>query len=116
MTLPVGSTTFGLRRNVVANLDASGNGESRIENLNAGVLWIVRQISVICRPTASGTTCTVTPPTGIIDTSYFAGTGDVAAGDPPIYLYSGDFILLTWADGPASGQGVCTYYYDEVVQ
>lgn len=116
MTYSVGRTTYGLRRNVVADLDASGNGESRIENFNAGALWIVRQISVLCSPVTSGGICRVTPPTGIVDTSYFAGTGDVAGGDPPIYLYTGDFIKLTWEDGPASGQGICTYYFDEVIQ
>lgn len=106
-------TNYGLRGNTTASLDASGNGQSFIQNMNAGSLWLVRQVSVITSPEAAGATCTLTPPTGIIDTSYFAGTGDTAQG--VYYLHSGDFIKLTWRNGPPNGQGIATYYYDEVI-
>lgn len=114
MTVPQ-FTHYGLRQNVTVQLDASGAGESRIDNNNASTLWVVRQLSVITAPQRAGATCTVTLPTGIVDTAYFAGTGDVAGGDPPIYLRSGEFLRLTWANGPANGTGIATYYYDEVI-
>lgn len=106
--------SLNLRRNAIAELNASGVGESFITNNNAGKLWIVRQISLITNPETAGCTCTVRFPTGILDTSYLAGTGDVAGGDPPVYLYSGDFLKLVWAAGPVNGQGICTFIFDEV--
>lgn len=108
-------TTYGVRADAPAQLDATGSGKALIQNNNSAALWIVRQISLITAPVTSGTTCTVRPPTGIVDTSYFAGTGDVAGGDPPIYLRSGEYIELEWENGPANGTGVCTYFYDEVI-
>lgn len=114
MTAPL-QTNYGKRLISIASLNSSGTGESRIQNNNSGTLWIVRQISVITSPTASGTTCTLTLPAGIVDTSYFAGTGDVAGGDPPIYLHAGDFIGLVWSQGPSGGQGIATAFYDEII-
>ena len=98
---------------VVANLNASGSGSSRIANENSALMWVVIQISVLTNPTISGCTCRLTPPAGIIDTSYFAGTGDVA-GDEPVFLFSADFIDLTWTNGPANGVGIATYVYYEL--
>ena len=94
-------------------LDANGAGTVQIQNNNSAMLWIVRQLSLITSPTSSAT-CVVTTPTGIVDTAYFAGTGDVAGGEPPIYLQPADYLLLTWALGPANGLGLCTCYLDEV--
>lgn len=109
-------TTFGLERDATITLDANGEGVATIVNNNAAALWIVRQISIITQPTKAGATCTVRKlPVGFVDTSYFAGTGDTA-GDEPLYLRGGQTIELTWAGGPANGQGVCTFYYDEVIQ
>lgn len=114
MTAPF--TTYGLRRDASVNLNASGAGQGVIRNDNSAALWIVRQISVIANPTRSGTTVVTRTPNGIVDTSYFAGTGDVAGGDPPIYLRSGEAITLDWTSGPPSGVGQCTFYYDEIIQ
>ncbi len=105
---------FYQRKDSVATLNASGNGSSVIRNDNAASILIIRQISVISVPTASGCTCTAAPPTGVIDTAYFAGTGDVFGGEPAHYLYSGDYITLTWTKGAPNGQGIATYYYDEI--
>lgn len=119
MTLPLTYGGFpgtpGLSDTITATLDSGGNGTARISNQNSATLWIVRQVSVITSPRSDGCTCTLTPPIGIIDTSYFAGTGDVAGGDPPIFLRAGDFIDAIFENGPASGVGIVTYYYDEVI-
>jgi hypothetical protein len=93
-------------------LSATGAGVGTIRNDNSAVIVVIYQLSVITSPTSSGATCTVTPPTGIVDTSYFAGTGDVAQG--VYYLEHSDFLTLTWASGPANGQGIATYFFDEV--
>lgn len=102
------------RQDLPVPLNASGNGSGQIINNNSAVMWKVEQVSVVTSPRTSGATCELTPPTGIIDTSYFAGTGDVAGGDPPIYLTHGDYITCTFANGPANGQGIVTYYYEEI--
>lgn len=100
------------RDNNVTNLNASGSGTNIIQNNNAATTMVVVALSVITVPAGTGaTTCKLTPPTGIIDTSYFAGTGDVAYG--VYFLPPGDSITLTWTNGPASGQGVATYQYFE---
>jgi hypothetical protein len=49
---------------------------------------------------------------GIVDTSYFAGTGDTTEGE--YYLEPGDYLELTWTSGPANGTGLATYFYEEV--
>jgi hypothetical protein len=99
--------------NNVTPLNAAGNGSGEIRNNNAATMMVIVQLSVITAPTSSGCTCVVTPPTGIVDTSYFAGTGDVAGGEPH-FLMPGDSLKLTWSSGPANGQGIATYYYWEV--
>lgn len=108
-------TNPGKRGSEPTQLDASGNGEGRITNNNSAALWIVRQISLISQPTRTGGICELRLPEGIIDTGYFAGTGSAAGGDPPIWLYGGDFIRLVWIGCAPNGQGVCTYFYDEVL-
>jgi len=102
---------YGLRNNVVTNLNASGDGSDQIRNNNAAVLWVVVQVSVITVPTSTAT-ATLKPPTGIIDTSYFAGTGDSAVG--AYILLPGDYVEITYDGGPANGQGTATYIYHEV--
>lgn len=101
------------RDNNVTRLNASGAGVNQIVNGNSSSMWKIVQLSVITAPTISGCTCTVAPPTGIVDTSYFAGTGDVAGGEPH-WLLPGDFLQLTWTGGPVNGQGICTYYFAEL--
>lgn len=93
-------------------LTASGAGSVQIQNNNSAMLWTVRQLSLITSPTSQAV-CVITTPTGIVDTAYFAGTGDVAGGDPPIYLQPADYLTLTWSLGPANGVGLCTCYLDE---
>jgi len=100
------------RDNNVTRLSAAGAGVGRIQNSNSASVWIIGMLSVITSPTSSGCTCVVTPPTGIVDTSYFAGTGDTAQG--MYVLMSGDYLDLTWSGGPASGQGIATYIYQEL--
>lgn len=107
-------TALNQKRNFITDLSAAGGGVGQIANNNAAKLWVVRQISLISNPTSSGATCTVKWPIGIVDTSYFAGTGDVAGGDPPIYLYSGEYLELVWEGGPANGQGIASVIFDEV--
>lgn len=106
----------GLPDTITATLDSNGTGTARISNQNSAVLWVVRQISVVTNPrVSSGCSATLTLPVGIIDTTYFAGTGAAAGGDPPIYLRSGDFIDVTFENGPANGVGIVTYFYDEIM-
>lgn len=103
------------RRDIsVATLNSSGAGTGRIQNNNAAVLWVLFQVSVVSSPNQSSGNCQcrLTPPTGVIDTSYFAGTGDTAPG--VYFLYPMDFIDHTWSGGPASGRGIVTYQYLEV--
>lgn len=101
--------------NVTGTFDANGASQERIVNGLSSVLWIVAQLSVVCQPKQSGPTCSLYQ-NGVyfIDTSYFAGTGDTAGGDPETYLFGGDYILLDWSGGTPGGQWVCTYYYREV--
>lgn len=101
------------RDNLSTALSSAGAGVGTISNQNASMIRVIVQLSLISSPTASGCQCVVAPPTGIMDTSYFAGTGDVA-GDEPHFLMPSDYITLTWSGGPVSGQGICTYYYYEV--
>lgn len=101
------------RRDLPTTLSALGAGVGQIVNNNSSQLWVIIQLSLITAPTKAGCTCVVTPPTGIVDTSYFAGTGDVA-GDEPHFLYHGDSLNLIWTGGPPGGQGIATYYYYEV--
>lgn len=123
MGQPATFTRYGLRNNVVGTLNASGALLGmRITNNNASALWIIRQVSLICSPLSTGlrpggVTCVVTPPTGVVDTSYFAGTGDTMGGDPAFYCYSGEYLNLDWSSGAfAAGlQAIATYYYDEVI-
>jgi hypothetical protein len=101
--------------NIVATpLNSSGAGVGFIRNDNAAVLLVIGQLSVITKPTSSGATCTITPPIGIVDTSYFAGTGDVAWG--LYWIEPGSYLQLTWASGPANGVGVCSYFGVEVIE
>lgn len=97
----------------VTTLNASGAGSNTITNNNSARVMVIVQLSLITSPTIDGCTCVVTPPTGVVDTSYFAGTGDVA-GDEPHFLFASDFLKLDWTSGPASGQGIATYYFYEV--
>lgn len=99
------------RANLVTALNASGAGADQIVNVNSAFIWVIVALSVITVPTSSAT-CTFAPPTGIINTSYFAGTGDLFEG--PHFLYHGDAINVTYASGPANGQGLITYEYYEV--
>lgn len=102
------------RKILVTQLDANGAGIDQIQNLNAAVVMKLVQLSVISNPTSSTAQCTVTYPAGgIMDTAYFAGTGDQAGGEPE-YLYNGDFVQLTWSNGPANGQGIATYVFYEL--
>lgn len=103
----------GLRNDHVTPLNASGAGTSRLANNNAAALWIIYQISFITSPTSSAI-CTIKPPTGVIDTGYFAGTGDKAIG--AYFLRGGEFIEFVWSGGPASGSGIATYFYDEILE
>lgn len=108
-----GVPTSAPRREIsTAILDANGNGSSIIQNNNSAIVMMIVQLSVISEPT-SAAICTVTYPTGIMDTAYFAGQGDVA-GQEPEYLYSSDFLTLTWSGGPANGQGIATYMFFEL--
>jgi hypothetical protein len=100
-----------VRKITAAKLDSSGAGTDQITNPNSAALWVIQSLSLITVPT-SNAQCVLTPPTGVINTSYFAGTGDLAEG--PHFLYHGDQINLAWSSGPANGQGICTYEYYEV--
>jgi hypothetical protein len=77
-------------------------------------MWIVRQITIKTNPAQSGCTAQVFQNLNFVATSYFAGTGDTAGGEPPMYLDPGEYIDVVFTGGPASGQGVVTLYYDEV--
>lgn len=106
---------FNLSRdNVVAPLSTAGAGVGQIANNNSAVIRIILSLSVVTSPRQSSANCKceITPPVGFVSTSYFAGTGDTAKG--PYFLLPGDFINLTWTGGPASGQGIGTYWYIEV--
>lgn len=114
MTLPVGSiVNYGLDGTLVTDLDANGDGVGTLYNNNSGVMMVIFGLAVITNPVISGCTCIVTPPIGVVDTSYFAGTGDVAQGI--YYLRAGSFLKLTWDNGPHNGKGIATYFYHEVL-
>lgn len=106
-------TTPHLYRDVaVATLDGSGSGRGRISNGLSTIIIVVQQLSLVTVPRLPGCTCEVSiSGTNFVDTSYFAGTGDVAQGSPDIPLYPGDYIEMVWANGPPNGQGLGTYYY-----
>lgn len=94
-----------------AALNASGNGTNRVQNNNAATVWKIEQFSLITNPIGSSAcTCVMQPTTGVIDTSYFAGTGDVAGGDPPMWIFTGDYVDFIWTGGPANGSGIVTYF------
>lgn len=99
------------RANLTTKLSAAGGGTDQIINNNSAFIWVVVALSVITSPT-SAAVCVFTPPTGIINTSYFAGTGDLFEG--PHFLYHGDSINVAYSGGPANGQGLITYEYYEV--
>lgn len=109
MTQPEGAPK---RADYPCTLNASGAGTIQITNNNSFMVWKITQLSVISVPT-SAAVCVVSPPTGIVDTAYFAGTGDTAGGDP-YWLHAGDFLELEWSSGPANGVGLCTIYYYEI--
>lgn len=93
-------------------LNSSGAGVGQIRNTNSTATWVIRQLALITSPTSSAS-CTVKPAgIGIVDTSYFAGTGDTTEGE--YYLEPGDYLELNWASGPANGTGIATYFYEEV--
>jgi len=98
----------------VTQFNASGAGSNQIQNNNNAALWKISQLSVITSPQQSGVRCVITPPTGIVDTSYFAGTGDSTIGEA-YYLEPSDFLQLTWTNGPPGGQGICTFFYEELL-
>jgi hypothetical protein len=100
------------RKIVTTKLDGTGAGNNQIRNDNAAATLVIFQLSLITTPTSSGATCTVTPPIGIVDTSYFAGTGDIAWG--AWMILPDDYLTLTWANGPANGVGVASYYFAEI--
>lgn len=104
----------GLSDTLTTPIDGNGRGQVRISNQNSTTLWIVRQISVLVSPAVDGPICRLTLAIGIIDTAYFAGRGDSAGGDPPIYLRPGDFIDASFEQVPIGSTGFVTYYYDEV--
>ena len=107
---PVGAVAK--RQNVPpVALNASGVGTGQLVNGNSAAMWVIVSLSLITTPTSSAV-CVMTPPTGIINTSYFAGTGDQFDG--PHFLYHGDSINFAWSSGPANGQGLCTYEFYEL--
>lgn len=97
----------------VCTIAANGTGQNVIQNNNSGVIMRLDQVSVITSPT-SNAFAQLRPPTGFIDTSYVAGTGDTTEG-PPIYLFPGDALIVDWTDGPAGGQGQVTYHFTELM-
>lgn len=108
---PLGLTP---KRNVaVAMFDAQGAGTATISNQNSATIWVVVQLSLIMVPTASGGECVVRYPNGIMDTAYFAGTGDQAGGEPE-FLYADDYLTLDWTAGQPGGQGIATFQYYEL--
>lgn len=96
-------------------LNAQGVGSVIIQNNNVAAQWRVEQVSLRTVPPIAGVTCMLYQNVQLIDTSYFAGTGDNAAGDPPVYLNSGEFIRADFTQGPANGQAIVVAYYEELI-
>ena len=101
-----------IRRVLSVPLNASGAGTDQIQNVNSAVVWAVEKLAIKSSPTASGCTCAVSFSIGDLDTSYFAGTGDVATGTPE-YLEPGEVMTFAFTNGPPNGRGIVTYTFRE---
>lgn len=95
-------------------LDGTGAGTVRIQNNNVSAQWVVGQVSVRTVPPIAGCTANLFQNVQLVTTSYFAGTGDNAGGDPPVYLSPGEYIDVAFSNGPANGQAIATAYYTEI--
>jgi hypothetical protein len=95
-------------------LDANGAGTIRIQNDNPMVVVVMRQVYVVCNPKKPGATADILDASFGVTTSYNAGTGDTAKGDPPLYLPRGYFCDVVFANGPPLGQGIAITYYEEM--
>lgn len=95
-------------------LDSSGAGTVRIQNNNVAAVWIVRQVTVRTNPATPGAIANLFQGVNFVCTLYFAGQGDTAGGEPPLFLDPGEYVDAVFTGGPASGQAVMTLYYDEV--
>lgn len=97
----------------VATFDVNGNTFNQIQNQNSAVIMRLDQVSLITAP-ESNAIAKLKPPTGFVDTSYVAGTGDTTEG-PPIYLFPGDFLVVDWTGGIAGAQAIVTYFFTEMM-
>lgn len=95
-------------------LNALGAGNVRIQQQQVGKQWKISQVSIKTIPAAPGCTADLVQNGQLIATSYFAGTGDVAGGDPPLYLDAGEYIEVQFTGGPANGQGIVNAIYEEI--
>lgn len=93
-------------------LDGTGAGSVYLYASISTLKRVVSQIAITTTPVQGGCTANVYLNGVFLFTSY-RGSGDTAQGDPPIVMYGGDSLAVTWASGPANGTASATFSYED---
>ena len=90
-----------------------GSGEAEVSFDSGGIInWRVTQVSIEMPTAPVGAACYLRK-RGKLVTPMIA-TGDVAAGDPPIFLKPGETMTVTWTGCTPGDVGTVLVIYDKV--
>lgn len=92
--------------------DSTGAAVVSISLNNAGLVWVVAQVSNESVPFRVGATAIIRR-NGRFIAGTSIGSADTAYGPPAILLRSGDVLTVTWAGLTKGDQAIATAFYDE---
>jgi hypothetical protein len=95
---------------ISSTVNSSGEARATLTPTK-NIPWSVSQVSVKMFNAPSGATCELQKNSAFI-TLLIAG-GDVADGDPPIFLRPGDRMDVIWENCTAGDVGEATFFYNE---
>ncbi len=98
-------------REYTVTVPASGTATVTIRTRTRLQTWILQQVSVEMSTAPIGTTCELRR-NGFLVTPLI-GTGDAAAGDPPVMLRGTDVVTVTWNGATPGHVGRVLVLFDD---
>jgi len=97
-------------RSYVATVDAAGTAVITV--LSGFKPWLISQVSIEMLTAPAGSVCMLRKRGQLI--TPLIPSADAAAGDPPITLYPGEPLTITWTGATPNDQGQATVIYELV--
>lgn len=95
-----------------AKVDSNGLAVITFGPTDSYFNWSVSQVSIEMLTAPVGATCVMRKGGAFV--TFLIATGDVAGGDPPLFLRPGDRVTITWEGCTPDDYGKAYVIYDKI--